>query len=214
MNASQKLIFLSTLLLFIIFFIYSFFLISPLPQNETKIREKLGEILNQKDLERCKEIHNSLYQKVCINNIALTLAQETQNISYCEMLDGELIPKEECERIVIFNKSLSLEDINVCKETQNPKLQSACKETFWAVMAIKKRNSSYCENLPENKKILCYDRYTFQEFISNPKNFECKKFQDEQTQQDCEVYKKDLPHIIKCQLLKTNMFKDYCKSMV
>jgi len=54
----------------------------PEANAELQLQEQAGAIIKTKDFNRCDEIKDEMYHTVCINNIALNLAQETQDISY------------------------------------------------------------------------------------------------------------------------------------
>lgn len=222
-NSKKKSIILIAVLIFL--FVLSYFYRAPIvdffktwqkiePRNEIKLQEQTAEIIKTKDFGQCEKIDDELYKTVCRNNISLNLAQETQDISYCQKIDNKLISIEDCERQVIFQKSLDKEDINVCKETQNQELQKQCQDAFWPSLALKNSDVNLCNNaLAEQEKNFCRDNYLFQkEFIQNTAQFNCQKFTDEQVKADCKIYKESLgkqAHIV-CTDLKSNLFSNYC----
>ncbi len=187
-------------------------------ETELQLQEQAGEIIKTKDFKRCDEIKDETYQIVCVNNIALNLAEETQDISYCQKIDNTLVSIEGCERQVIFKKSLGDEDIGVCGETQNQKIQKECQDGFWLKLALKKDNATLCNNHQAEQEInYCRDSYVFQkEFIQNLTNFSCEKFADKQVEADCIVYKKNLDKntdrtgSMICRSLKSDLFLNYC----
>lgn len=185
------------------------------PKTELQLQEQAGEIIKMKDFKRCDEIKDETYKTVCINNIALNLAQEKQDISYCQKIDDKLIPIKDCERQVIFTKSLEKEDINICKETQNQEIQKQCQDSFWPSLALAKNDVNLCNNaLAEQEKSFCRDNYLFQkEFVQDAKVFVCEKFNDIQVGEDCKNFKENIgepktPEL--CANLKSNLFLNYC----
>jgi hypothetical protein len=186
------------------------------PEVETKLQEQIAEIIKTKDFERCKEVNNEMYRTVCINNIALNLASETQDISYCQKIDNKLVPIETCESQIILKKSLEKEDINVCLETTNQDLQKRCQDSFWVSLAQKKEDVSVCENIKEDAtKNYCHDSYLFDnEYTQNdPVLFSCDKFNDEQTKADC-LLRRDILNnkttFKSCDDFKSSLFLNYC----
>lgn len=159
------------------------------PEEEIKLQEKAAEIIKTNDFDKCQEIENQLYRTVCINNIALNLAEETQDISYCQRLDDELVSISNCEKQVLLKKSLDKEDINVCDETKNSEIQKECKENFWLFLAREKKDIKLCDNITiEQEKNSCYDYYLFQEeFIKSESNFDCQRFYSQQVKLDCQI---------------------------
>ena len=91
--------------------------------EKIRLQEQVAEIIKTKDFSLCDEMKDKVYFTVCNNNIALNLAQERSDLSYCQKIDNTLVLIEECERQVIFKKSLLKENIEVCDETQNHKLK-------------------------------------------------------------------------------------------
>lgn len=223
-NSKKKSVIL--IIIFISLFVLGYFYRTPIldflktrqtteSRDEIKLQEQAGEIIKTKDFGRCDEIKDEMYQTVCINNIALNLAQETQDISYCQKIDDKLVSVSSCESQIIFQKSLDKEDIRVCQETQNTELQKQCQENFWPNLALKKEDIKICNNLQtEQDKNLCSDNYLFQkEFITQkPAGFDCEKFKDEQVRADCKIYKTDsvkqTPDF--CAKLKSNLFLNHC----
>jgi len=184
-------------------------------EDELALQQKVALIIKTKDFRKCESVNSELYRKVCINNIALNLAKETGDISYCQMVDNELIPISECEREAIFDYSLQKEDITICNKTKNSELKRECYQNFWPRLAMKKKNPQLCENIVnQSEKNLCYDKYLFfTEFVKSPPNFSCIKFRDLGVREDCEIYKQSLKKRVSgniCEMFSTNLFKNYC----
>lgn len=188
----------------------------PEANAEIKLQEQAGAIIKTKDFNRCDEIKDEMYRTVCINNIALNLAQETQDISYCQKIDNKLVPIRDCEAQIIFQKFLDKEDINVCKETKNQELQKQCQESFWPSLALKKENIKLCDQVEiEKERNYCHDNYLFQkEFIQDAANFKCAEFFDKQVQLDCKAYQANSKQLTMetCGKFKSNLFLNFCFS--
>ncbi len=184
------------------------------PEEEIELQKKAAEIIKTNDFNRCQEIENQIYRTVCINNIALNLAEEKQDISYCQKLDDKLISIASCERQVLLKKSQDKEDINICNETENSKIQKECEGSFWPSLAIKKKEINLCDNIStEQEKNSCYDNYLFQqEFMKSESNFDCQKFYSQQVKLDCPIYKENILNKkpIACDALKSDLFFNYC----
>lgn len=198
--------------------------------EELKLQEQVGDIIKTKDLGQCDGIENEMYKKVCINNIALNLAQETQDISYCQKLDNELVPIRDCESRVVFAKSLEREDIAVCQETKDQELQKQCQDSFYSQLALKKEDINICSQAPsEEQANLCYNSFLItRDFTKDSKNFNCTLLKGLDTQEDCQKMKEllakepielagipGMPRMANfksCSQLKTTVFSSYCLS--
>lgn len=182
-----------------------------------RLQEQVGEIIASKDFSKCDNVSSPYYRTVCINNIALNLAQEKQDITYCQRLDDRLLSIYECEASIVFGKSLANEDIGVCAETKNDILRKRCEKNFWPSLALKKADINLCNNVQPEEKIVCRDRYIFEkEFANQPtdviKKFNCLKFEDKQTRADCALYKGSDFKIGSniCARLRSPLFVNYC----
>ena len=67
------------------------------------------DIIKGGDIEKCNTIESEYEKAICINNIALNLAQETMDISYCERVDNKLVSRDECERQIILELLCKIE---------------------------------------------------------------------------------------------------------
>ena len=184
-------------------------------EEEIKLQEKAAEIIKTGDFDKCQEIENQIYRTVCINNIALNLAQEKQDISYCQKLDDELVSIAGCERQVLFTKSQDKEDINVCNETKNSEIQKECQESFWPSLALNKKDINLCNNITvEQEKNSCRDNYLFkQEFTKSESDFDCQRFYSQQVKSDCQIYKENILNkkSIACNIFESDLFLNYCQ---
>jgi len=184
-------------------------------EEEIKLQEKAAEIIKAGDFNKCQEIENQIYRTVCINNIALNLAQERQDISYCQKLDDELVSIAGCERQVLFTKSQDKEDINVCSETKNSEIQKECQKSFWPSLALNKKDIDLCDNIiVEQEKNSCRDNYLLkQEFAKSESDFDCQRFYSQQVKSDCQIYKENILNkkSIACNIFESDLFLNYCR---
>jgi len=188
----------------------------PEANAELQLQEQAGAIIKTKDFNRCDEIKDEMYHTVCINNIALNLAQETQDISYCQKIDNKLVPIRDCESQVIFKKSLDKESIAICDETKDQELQKQCRNSFWPSLALKKQDNKLCDNIQtEPEKTFCYDNYVLQkEFTQDAANFKCTEFSDKQVRLDCTSYQANSKQLTMemCNQFKSGLFLNFCFS--
>ncbi len=185
-------------------------------KDDLKLQEQAAEIIKSKNFDRCQEIKDNGYQKVCVNNIALNLAQEQQDLSFCQKLDNALVGIESCEREIIFKKAIDKEDIKVCGETKNSQLKKECEDKFWPDLAIKKGDINVCNDISvESAKENCINTYLLEkEFFANAKEFDCNKFQGDQIRKDCNLFKENLDQGIEfCAKMTSGLFKNYCLMM-
>lgn len=185
----------------------------PKPKSESDLQEQMAEIVKSENFDRCQEIEDKTYQTACINNIALNLANEKQDLSFCQKLDDKLVSIETCEREIIFSKSIDKEDISVCGETKNSQLKKECEDSFWPSLALKKGDIRLCDNISdESAKENCSNQYLAKkEFSGNVSAFDCNKFQGEEIRQDCNMMKENTGEDTKiCSEMKSDFFKNYC----
>jgi len=183
-------------------------------KQEIEIQDQVSEIIKTNDFDKCVEVQNEIYRTACVNNIALNLAQEKQDISYCQKIDDKLMSIASCETRVLFKKSLDQEHISICNETANKEIQQQCKDRFWPLLAVKKENIDLCQNVfIDDDKAVCVDNYIFQkEFISNENDFDCTEFDTQQSKSDCKIYKeKALNNTLNdCYIFESDLFINYC----
>jgi len=194
--------------------------------EELKLQEQTAEIIKTNNYNECDKIEDAMYKKVCINNIALKLAEETLDISHCQKLDNELVPRDDCERNVIASKSIKNDDISACLETKNQELQAQCQDNYYIQFSQKKDDIGICEQASAKEiKDLCYNTYLInKKFTADKDNFNCSTLRGIDEQVDCQTMKEKLkeyqssasPPInpvignILCSGFKTNLFVSYC----
>lgn len=180
-------------------------------KTELELQQQVADIVATKDFSQCSKVSDLIYKVVCVNNIALNLAQETQDLSYCQKIDNNLVPISDCERQIIFTKSVTKGDVKVCEETNDAMIKEECITGYWQTKAYKEGNTALCENIGnEFGKNFCYDNYLFNTtFLKNISGYDCRSFKDTQTQEDCKTYKKTASNGM-CEGLSSMLFTNYC----
>ena len=132
-------------------------------------QEQLAKVIAKRDFAGCGRITDALYKTVCVNNIALKLAEETKDISYCQRIDGKLIPVQECEREIIFSQSIEKEDAEICGQTKDQELERRCRDNFYLQLSIKKNDITVCGQAVQDQQEFCHDNFlvTTQNFSGN-----------------------------------------------
>jgi len=188
------------------------------PEDEVKLQKQIAPIIKNGDMKACEQIGNAMYRSVCINNIALQKAEETKDISFCQYLDGELVPREHCEREVIFKKSMETESATACQETTNEALKKECEDSFGTRLALEKNDPSWCDRsqIPNE----CKDMVALGRFSTDPRNLDCASFSTEDAKNDCTSLKplflSATPDFAKltetCTIVKSPIFSHVCAS--
>lgn len=192
------------------------------PEAELKLQEQVSPLIKAGDMKACERVDNAMYRSVCVNNIALQKAEETGDISFCQYLDDELIPKETCERQVIFRKSVDEGNTNACAETGNAALRQECENTFSSRIATEKEDPSLCDQ--STNKLMsdqCWNGYYANRLpiaikTSDMQASICGIFRGEDVKADCDVIVEnmregDLEKTMEaCQAQKTGIFLQSC----
>lgn len=182
------------------------------PEDEAALQGQMSEIIKSKDFNRCNEL-GSTYRSVCVNNIALNFAQETQDISYCQKMDNTLVTISDCERQIIFAKAVKKGDAAVCYETRDAGLQKQCRENFELLFAIKKNDGGLCGKIadPESREY-CYTKILVNNNPTSVKNFDCSQFSQEKNRLDCKSYlESGIGKALEdCKRFKTELFAKAC----
>lgn len=185
-------------------------------EKELKLQEQVSEIIKTKDFTQCDKINDATNKTVCVNNIALNLAQEKQDVSYCQKIDDKLIPRAECKWQIVSTKALEKENIEVCKEAQNKEIQTQCAANFYNSLALKKNDIEICNQLKDNEKTdNCYNTFLIvKDFTRDSGKFDCLVLRGNAIQKDC----KKVQEFIKtrkgniCAEVKNPLFLPFCLS--
>lgn len=224
-NTNVKIIVLIVILISVLSLVY-FLIFSPKEQEveeieksaveiELELQKQASEIVKTKDFDKCDEIEDETYRTVCVNNIALNLAKETQDIFYCRKLDDKLIGIKTCELNIATKKAYDEEDVKYCDDIQDLEFRGFCIMRTWATFALKKGDRELCDNIKliENKEA-CYDNIIFKtEFVDEEVDFDCNKFYNERLKEDCKLYEGislNKEKFITCRQFKSNLFLEHC----
>lgn len=190
------------------------------PEIEVALQEEITPLIKAGDMSACQNIQNEMYKKVCINNIALNKAYETKDISYCQYLDNELIPRADCERKIIFEKSITEESITACSEASDEALRLECENGYYFGLATKNNDPSICTKAADAG--YCTDSYWLQQFMIDPSKVSCTSFSKDDVRNDCAKIKSlassnfsnkdDFMKV--CQTQKTDFFSMACNQLL
>lgn len=161
-------------------------------EEEIAFQTQADELIAAGDLTRCEEIDNGMYRAVCINNIALTQAQETGDISLCEKMDGELIPESECKSMVV---AAALEDAvspDACALLDNVDQSRACRSAFYTERAVSSLDKSVCDEISNAQyEMTCRDQVLL--FMQTSElhelaSLDCSVYESKPAQEDCTLF--------------------------
>lgn len=189
------------------------------PQEEMKLQEQMAPLIKAGDMKACGQILNDMYQKVCVNNIALQKAEETKDISYCIYIDGTLISKSTCEQQVVLALSEKNGDISACSVASDVVVRKECEDSFPIRMAMKQGSPESCAQATNSAE--CRDMYFLQKFSADPKSTDCSLFSTSDAQSDClslkPLFLSPVPDLTKlaatCQLSKSALFALVCRNL-
>lgn len=183
-------------------------------EDEIALQESVAGIVKTKNIETCLGVKDEMYRAVCRNNVALRLAEETLNVSYCEYLDDILVSKASCQQGVVFKKSIKEEDVNVCGLLPDPKLQQVCRNEFWINPSVLTgKDVSFCEVAQAgSEQLLCKDAHVFySQFVYAPIGFDCRKFLDDGAQKSCVALQDEGNYsAASCLQVTQGFFRDFC----
>ncbi len=190
--------------------------------EELKLQDEVETLIKAGDMNACSQIQNDMYKKVCINNIALNKARETNDISYCQYLDNQLIPRIDCERQILIPKSISEEDKTICSETKDVTLKQQCENSFLLGLAQKMNDPKVCDQNADNVNAdQCWNGYyaslSLSQLMSKKQStLECGTFRGVDAKADCGLItsamktNNPLKLVESCQNQKTYTFFEFC----
>lgn len=191
-------------------------------ESEIALQEQIAPLIKAGDMAACNQVQNTMYKSVCVNNIALQKAEATQDITFCQYLDNELITRESCERQVISRKSIEREDRSVCYETQNEVLQRGCEDTYFFGLAQKKQDPKFCDQDTNTTQAnLCWNMYYVQSIMNPVLNgktqpLNCSLLRGDDAKADCvaiapAIERGDTQKLAEaCQAKKSDVFNMAC----
>lgn len=114
-------------------------------------QEELGKIIEQKDLTACDKIPTEKDSVICRNTIALILAKEKLDASFCEKLDNKE-NQANCQKMVFYEKA-EREGVQVCQQAGTEEEKRDCEKEYYLTMAIQKNDAVQCVNLKNEEDI-------------------------------------------------------------
>ncbi len=114
-------------------------------------QEQLGKIIKGKDLAACDKISTEKDSVICRNTIALTLAKEKLDASFCEKLDNKE-NQANCQKAVLYDKA-ELQGVEVCQQAGTEEEKRDCEKEYYFTMAIQKNDAAQCVNLKNEEDI-------------------------------------------------------------
>ena len=195
------------------------------PAQELALQEQIAPLIKAGDMAACNQVQNALYRAVCIDNIAMSKAQQTQDISWCQYLDSNLVSIESCEQPILFAKAAQTGDETVCSETQDKTLQDECRSNFFILLASKEQNPNICDRQTDPTKAdQCWNEFYVRKSLtattSPAKSLDCSVFRGSAVQADCSSLKKAFstnnPQTFSnaCQSQKTTVFRQICMAVL
>lgn len=183
-----------------------------------KYQEQLARVIARKDLAGCDAVRDQNSRTVCINNTAIILAIEKQDISYCQKIGAQSSSRENCERQAIFQKSVRSKNQKVCNEVQSQESREQCSDNFYLQTALKKQDPAACDLAPsDDRRKLCRDNYllSVKDFVQNLEKFDCGALMSTGAIADCLMLKELPTENIKeadfCQSkMKSSVMAVYC----
>jgi hypothetical protein len=135
-------------------------LTGPAPATEAELQEQIAPLIKAGDMKACDQVKNEMYRSVCINNIALDKAEETNDIAYCRYLDDKLVSQASCERRILIGSALESEDVASCSRTDDASLREECEQGFFFGLAQKKKDPKICDqDADKTKADQCWNGY-------------------------------------------------------
>jgi len=184
-------------------------------------QEQIAALIDTKNFVECNRVGDKLYKTVCVNNIALKLAEETKDISYCQRIDGKLISIQDCERQIIIPQSIKKEDIEICQKTQDQELQKECQNNFYSQLSIKKDDITVCDQSAQDQQEFCYNHFylTTKNFAENHKDFDCDALRGDSAKSDCQKFKEisdsqSADKFFCIENMKSLVFISYCDLLI
>lgn len=127
-----------------------------------KLRHDVVDKVGTADVKNCDKIEDERFRNICIDNINMTKARETGDITLCSKSTGTVMEVDTCILQNSISQALEKEDVSFCNMANKELLISECQKTYFTEIALIKNNINICNNaLSENQKQYCRD------FISN-----------------------------------------------
>lgn len=187
------------------------------PARQKTAADKVGDAIATKDLASCDAFKGvpatdgADYYVICRNNIALTLAQEKHDPSYCDDLDGTLMSVSDCKRNVTVNSATG-GDLSACSAIASSTMQTACVTTYWAGQATRAKDPTLCSHITDsNLAAACGQQVLVAELVQNPAAFSCDQLSGS-LQSDCQLLQSAIKNksIASCSGILDNRIRSAC----
>jgi len=193
--------------------------------KDQTVEQRVADIIKTGNFGLCQEIKDQTFRTVCTNNIALNLAKEKKDVSYCQKLDNHLVPIADCEQEVIHDKALEEENISICGQASDESVRNLCRENFYLELSLIKNDINICNQIQkEDQSEYCYNSYLVnKKFRSNIKGFDCLQLEGNDVRAECKKMQdligttntmQKFPDNELCFQFKTSLFNDYCLSLL
>jgi len=151
----------------------------------------LAAIIETGEIDRCTVAAGVIvggvdYETVCRNNIALSQAIQTQDISFCSKLDDTLMSRADCRSQVLLSKAVDSNNITGCLGASSAEKLN-CETSFWFYRAVEEKKINYCENWPKDQIGNCQTRYSIRLIQTSPEEVACGILSEKN---DCETTKR------------------------
>lgn len=193
----------------------------PRLKNADAQKEIVAAIIDTRNLELCGKargvrIEGYDYGVICTNNVALALAKEKQDPSYCTMLDNKLVSVLKCEFDVAFSKALAGQDADVCT-TLSQEGVLACTSAYWNTRARDENNVSLCANIPTAaSQKECEESYRLSRLGVEPDFVSCGDLSTANLRAGCDELKKvfaeEQAGVGECRALANIWAMPYCEA--
>lgn len=111
-----------------------------------KTRGETAEAIKGGDAAVCSQIEDARYKNICMDNIYLAEAKSTNDLNACRKISGTALSVSDCLEQVLFAKSLSFQDIDVCRESGVPDVREKCESSFYLRLAEMNDDVKICDN--------------------------------------------------------------------
>ena len=114
-------------------------------------QEQLRKAIEGKDLAACDKIPTKEDSVICRNTIAITLAKEKLDASFCGILDKKE-NQNTCVKEVFYDKA-EKEGVAVCQQAGTEEEKRDCEKEYYFTMATQKNDITQCVNLKNEEDI-------------------------------------------------------------
>jgi len=180
--------------------------------RELALQQQASSIVATGDYAGCDAISDEMYHAVCINNIALNLAQETGDVSHCQKLDGNLLSIAGCERDILIPQIQQGKSIDICEGATTEESKNLCKDNFYMNTAIRENSPEICSSISDAQlSLVCEDTANVFGILQTGsiKDVNCDNLAYGPHKNECNLLKKG---INSCSLLSSSLFNGLCQS--